>query len=282
MKSPQLNKLQEALVEVGSVFKQFLLLVKDGLQKLQTKQRVPSASTMVRGKLNPLRLDLQFFADPAGDPPGDDDPTDPPADPPSGDDTLTLADLLRTNPAIKTEYNERVEKVVKKRLKNFDFDPDEARTALREKKERDAAGDSQQTVVNQEITDLKTQNQKLLDRTKALNLANYASSVDLDPKLLVRLAGSSVSELELNEQFELDTDELDDIVADLRTEFPNLFPQPGAAGEDPEDPPPAARKTTYNAGSQQRTNTPPKTTGDANAATEVADTLERLKKMNRI
>lgn len=238
---------------------------------------VRSAATIAK-PVSPLRLDIQFFADPPADPK---DPKKPDGDPPPpDDDELSLADLLKTNPKIKAEYKEKVEAAIQKRFKNYDFDPEEARTALREKKERDEGSSDDQVKVNDTIIALTKTNQKLEAKLKTAEVAAYASANGINPKLLTRLAGSQIEGLELSDKYELDASDLEDIVDDLRAEFPEQFP----VTTDPKDPgagaaPPPPVKKPYNPGTQQ-TNNPEG--GKPNPEADVAATLERLKKSKRI
>lgn len=266
---------EEAANAIGNAFR--------NVWKAAQHQSGQPASAVATGNLKPLRLNLQHFAD--GNPPGEGDP-DPnnnpnnqgnPPDP--DDDELTLADLLKTNPKIRAEHNERVEKAVKKRLKNIDFDVDEAKEALREKKAREEAGDDDKKVVDQRVTDLQKEVDTRDAALKRLGVVAYAAENNLDHKLLNRLAADQISSLELGENMDLEAEELDDIVSGLREEFPQLFPDKTKDDQGGDNPPPP--NGSHRSGSHRQINPNPPT-GAGSTDTQVAETLARLKAAKRI
>lgn len=239
-------------------------------------QSVLSAPTIARDF---LRLDLQFFAEP----PGDDPQNDPGTPNPEDDEPPTLAELIKQYPTLKAELKAEKAAAVSKRFKNYDFDVEEARTALREKKERELTGEAQIDPTNDAIVSLSQKTNSLESKVKALSVENYAIANELDPKLLVRLGKDQIDSLQIdNDDFSLDSDELDEIVDGLRDEFPNLFSAPKEKKEeDPEEDPEIVPSSGFNPGSTQRTNKPPKS-GPIDTAAMVAETLERLKASKRI
>jgi hypothetical protein len=230
------------------------------------------ASTGEIGKRYPLQLDIQFFADP----PENNNPEDPPADPPGGsDDDLTLADLLKTNPKIKAEVNDRIEKAIKKRFK--DIDPSEAAAALEEKRQREEAGEDQTKIENEQIKKLSATNAQLLKVAQEAAVISYAAKEGLDPNLITRLAAHDVAKLQLDDSFKADPEDVGEIVENLRAEFPDLFTT--EKQEDPKDK--QQQRRGYAPGpNNQRTNTPPPPAPKGVEATK--ERVERLRKLGRI
>lgn len=244
------------------------------------------ASTVENGKAQLLPLDLQFFAEPGTDgkdpkdPPAGTDPKDPPADPPgTGEDDLTLADLLKTNPKIKQDMNERIEKAIKKRFNGID--PEEAKVAIAEKAARDAAGESFEQKESDTVKALNGKVATLETAAKELGVATYAAKEGLDANLILRLAGKDVGKLQLDDNAKVDPEDVADIVDDLKAEFPDLFTVK-VDPADPADPPPAGnqRRRKTAGPNTQHTNTPPPATGQGPAKARAS--LERLKNRGRI
>lgn len=237
------------------------------------------ASTVLNGSRH-LPLNLQFFADP-GDPPGND-----PKDPPANTDELTLAELLKTNPKINAEYKTKVEAAINKRFKSYDFDPEEAKVAIQEKKDRDANKGAEDAIVQAKIDGLEGKLAKLQDKAKQLAVETFAAANGLDAKLFTRLAGQEIAALKLDDNFDLDKEELDDVVNTLRADFPQIFttPDPNNQQQQQQEPPPPNTTKVYNGGSTQRTNTPPPPGGKDDEAikAEMKETLERLNKAGRL
>lgn len=231
------------------------------------------ASTEEKGKRYPLQLDIQFFADP----PDDGNPDDPPADPPGGSDNddLTLADLIKTNPKIKTEVNDRIERAIKKRFK--DLDPEAAAIALEEKRVRDEQQGDQQKIENEQVKNLTATNAKLVKVAQEAAVISYAASEGLDPNLITRLAAADVEKLQLNESFKADPEDVGEIVENLRTEFPDLFPVSDPAAPDTQ---PKQRRGYAPGPNNQRTNTPPPPPPKGVEATK--ERVARLQKSGRI
>ena len=226
------------------------------------------ATTVENQKLQPLKLDLQFFAD--DPPPGDNPPADDP--PPSDDDELTLADLLKTNPKIKSEYKTKVEGAIMKRFK--DIDPEEARVAIAEKRQRDADKAAGKTEENPALKVLEAKVPKLEKRAKTLAVALHAENKE-QAKLITRLAGDKIDALKLNDEYEVDSEEIEEIISDLRDEFPSLFAEtqtPPAGGDNPPPPPPKRKP-----GTNQQLNDPPGSNTDAKDLVK-----ENLRKLGKI
>lgn len=219
-------------------------------------------------RTNPLRLDLQFFADNPEDKSKEKDPE------PGDDDILTLKDMFKKYPHLRAEHKERVTEAVTNRFKEYTFDPEEAKQALAEKKQRDESGDNLETLKTQLTKDYQSKEEKLLGRIKQLAIASHAGKDGLDPKLISKLAADKVSTLKLDDDLNVDTEALDDIIEDLRTEFPTVFPAPST--EDNAEIPPVKKKG-YNPGKDQ-TNKPPK--GDESIEEEMAAILENINKRN--
>ena len=223
-------------------------------------------ATVASGKSFPLRLDLQFFAEAGeGDPPGGDDPNKkkPEGDPPPPDDEeLTLADLYKSNPNIKAEVKDKIEKAVLKRFK--DIDPEEARAAIAEKREREQKKGEEGKVDEEALRIEKEKSGKFESKAKDLAIREYAVSNGLDAKLISRLAANEIKSLQLDDNLEADPDDLGEIVDKLKDEFPNLF-EVSEEAERKKETPPAGR---FNAGSSQKTNQPPKDKDKGISATE--------------
>lgn len=240
-------------------------------------------ATVASGESSPLRLNLQFFAeenkdkdDPTG---GSDDPNkDKDTDPPGGDeDDLSLADLIKSNPKIKSEMKDRIEKAVMKRFKNID--PEEARIAIAEKQERDNQKSEEEKNQKDDaaLTTAQQKAQKFELKAKDLAVREYAVSNGLDAKLISRLAAAEIQNLQLNEDMEADADDLDEIVEGLKTEFPNLFAATDQT--DRQEDKQQGSGSRYNGGSNQKTNQPPNK-GDKGIS-KVDESWERIKKTKR-
>lgn len=226
----------------------------------------------------PLKLDIQFFADPPeggdGKKPDEDD---------FGDALPSLKDIFKKYPHLRGEHKTRIDEAVSKRFPDYDFDPVEAKKALQEKKDREANGDTTEIVKQQLEATFQNKETKYLERIKGLAVEAYAAKDGLDPKLISRLAAEQVGTLKLDESLRLSADDLDEIIEELRTEFPSAFPVVEAnTGDDPEaagqNPPPV--KTKPNPGKQQL-NDPPKK-GEEAAAEEMKTLFDNLKAKKRI
>lgn len=241
------------------------------------KAGLPGATVAsVKPSLKPLRLNLQFFAD-----------EDPPSSKTPDGFFPTLKDCFKANPHLEAAHKTAITNAVSERFKNYDFDAEEAKAAIKEKREREAAKAAGTDPESEEVKTLKAKNQQLEARTRALALEQYAGDAE-QAKLISRLAADKVGALKLNDNFELEKTELDAIVGELQTEFPTLFP-----AEEITDPaanagaaagattPPPTKKVGLVAGATQKTNTPPG--GSAADPTEnVKAMLEKLKKTKRI
>lgn len=228
----------------------------------------PARSGSEFPQVYPLKLDIQFFAE-----------GDPPPPPPDGF-FATLKDAFKANPHLQTEHKAAITSAVSARFASYDFDVDAAKAALAEKKQRDADQAAGKDTESQTVKDLKEKTKKLEDRTKALALEKYAGD-SAKAKLIRRLASEQVDKLQLNDDMELDTAQLDTIVTELRTEFPDLFPVANTDDNPPPPPgtppPPPARSS----GSSQQTNNPPPPAG-TNVEALVAETFKHLKDTHQI
>lgn len=217
----------------------------------------------------PLRLDIQFFAESEEDKDKNKKPDD---DGGGDDDILTLKDMFKKYPHLRAEHKTKLTDAVTERFKNYDFDPEEAKVALAEKKQRDESGDNLETLKANLAKDYSDKEAKLLKQIKKFALSAHVAKDGLDPKLIATLAADKVESLNLKDDYTLDSDALDEILDDLRTEFPTVFPAESDGTEGAEIPPVKQKK--LNPGGQQ-TNNPPKANEAIDA--EVAEIFESIK-----
>lgn len=222
--------------------------------------------TIQKEELKPLRLNIQFFADPA---------KDPDLDPDDKDELLTLKDMFKKYPHLRVEHKQRMTDAVNERFKSYDFDPEEAKTALAEKKQREESGDTVEVAKTQLTNEFKSKEEKYLARIKGLAVEAYAAKDGLDPKLISKLAAEQVGKLALDESLKLKAEDLDDIIEELRTEFPTAFPVVETVDPDPANAAITPVKKMVIPGSKQQTNPPPPK-GDENVEAEMAAILENI------
>lgn len=246
------------------------------------KQRGLSTSTTASCKSKPLQLDLQFFADP-GEP---DDKQTNPTDPPGGDDDIpTLADLFKIHPHLRTEHKQKISDAITKRFKGYDFDPEEAKAAIAEKKQRDENKGNEDAVAIATLNTAKAERDRAVEIAKTYAFEAYSAAEGLDAKLIKRLAGRDIEKLTFDDDYKLDKDQVEEIVADLKEEFPTIFVAKAEEVQTPEQIAAAAaakqKKGIVNSGSRQQLNDP-QAGGDVDAEELVKATLERLNKSNRL
>lgn len=259
--------------------RRFLSEIKEGLATLIERVQLFFKTSLPGIKVeetkavhDPLRLNLQFFAEP-GDP-----------SPPDGF-FATLKDAFKANPHLQTEHKTAITHAVGERFKNYDFDVEEARTALSEKKQRDADKAAGIDTESAELKTMKERAAKLEAKTKKLALDSITGDAE-QSKLISRLAAEKVAALNLNDSFELDAAAVTGIVEELRGEFPSLFPVkedavPVIGGDGvPPVPPIVPPEGNRSSGGTPPTNTPPKPNADVEAL--VAETFNSLKKNKRI
>lgn len=232
--------------------------------------------------VKPLKLDLQFFADPDPDkdkeeeidkdkdkePDKKQDPDIDPADKKQEDEEPSLTELFKKNPKLKEQYSEKFQKDFNKRLKGMNLEEARKAVELLEKLGLTPDGKENPNPVNQQQAAAPAP--KLEAKMKDLSFKVYLADKGLDTALIGELGKSKVSELELNDDGELDAEDLDEIIEGLEKRFPTAFAEKKDAA-DPKD-------TSYTPGGRQKTNPPPKKS-DIEAATQARfDRLYKKKK----
>lgn len=258
--------------QMGEVLQRVTRQISELFSNAFKPNRLSGSTTENPNIYKPLKLNLQFFAE--GDPPQKDGYY------------ATLKEAFKANPHLHTEHKAAITEAVSDRFKKYDFDADEAKAALAEKAQREkdkAEGKDSESV---EVRKLQERNSKLEAKTKKLALESVTGDAE-QAKLISRLASDKVAELKLNDDFELDKDAVNGIVGELREEFPNLFPvaDDPTGGTDQQQQPDQSQQQqqaagTRTGGTAQRTNTPPGK--DVDAAAEVAQIFEHLKKQKRV
>ncbi|WP_445506800.1 phage scaffolding protein [Niallia sp. 03190] len=191
-----------------------------------------------------LSLDLQFFGDDdseKGDDQDDDDSDDNQED---EDQEQTLEQILKDNPSLKKQFNALFKDKFSKRLKGLDLD--KARKALEaaEKQENDDTDKDEKGPSAKEM--------KLERKTKRLAVKEYAVDNGYNPKLVARLI--DLDAIELDEDGEVDPDDLEEVIEDLTSEFPELFSSKGDEDEDEDEDEKKDKKKSYQPGSKQTGN----------------------------
>ncbi len=186
---------------------------------------------------NPLKLNLQFFAEDPEDDPEEDLEDDPEDDDPE-DDELDLDELLK-DPDFKKQYNKRFKKQLGKRMKKYkDIDPEEYRRlkeqAGKDKDKQDGDDDNELETLRNKLSDKEKRVERAERREKRAMVKEYAVDNQVNPKLLSRLI--NVDEIDLDEDGEAEN--LDDLFEELEEEFPEYF----GATDDDEDEEDVSRK----------------------------------------
>lgn len=237
----------------------------------------PTTSNEVVKKPEPLKLNLQFFADGGDDGGGDggDGGDDGGAGDGEDDEPLTFAELIKQNPEYRQAHNERVEKAVKRRLKNANPDKKPG-----DKKPDGDDGDEGGQVPNPEFETMRTKAEKLEARTKSLEVAAFAAAQDGftkdHVKLIQRLSAGRLKDLDLDDDGNLDGDEVADLVEAIVDEFPTLF----AVADANQEQQAGGTKKRRSPGSTQQTNDPKKDKDKGVDA--MKERFERLNKKGRI
>lgn len=249
------------------------------LKALLFKSGLP-ASTAEIGVIKPLKLNLQFFSeDPDDKDKGDSDP-DKTKDPdgktdPDGtqEDEVTLNELFKAHPNLKTEYTSKFTKDFNKRLKGLDLEEARKAVALMEKLGLDSDGNKKEEGKDKDKQPAAPDNSKLNKfekKAKDLSLKLFASDEGYNAKLIAALASSRLDDLDLNEDGELDKEDLEEIVEDLKADFPDAFLVKGEDAEDKKD----GKKKSPGPSGRQKMNPPPKKPDAAQAA---RDRMARLR-----
>lgn len=231
-------------------------LLKTWIRMIVALFRVPTAQTVEK---LPYKLNLQYFASEGGDEvedgDDDDDQEDQDVDDEDEDDEeQTLEQMIKDDPELKKQFNQLFKSKFDKRLKGVDIKKAKELLAKEQQKQDDKQGEGS------DEGDAKTAKLQLkLDRkAKRLSVKEYAADHGHNPKLVARLV--DLDKLELNEDGEVDSDDLEEAFDALEDEFPDLF----AAGDDEDDDVEEQRKTkkknrsSYRPGSHQRGNKQPK------------------------
>ncbi|WP_394548818.1 hypothetical protein [Priestia aryabhattai] len=215
------------------------------------------AKPLFQPTFHPLvRLPIQFFSDEGnsgGNP--EDDETD--------HDEPNLAEMMKSNPKLKQQYQEMLKTQLGKRMKKFeDVDVEEYRL-LKEKAEKSKnKGKGSDKEDHDDADDLKSElkakEEKLLRaerREKRASVKEFAIDNGVDPKLLARLI--DVDAIELDEDGE--PENLDELFEELQEEFPQYLKAQEESDEEEEKT--TKKKGFYSAGSTQKGNTKPKEKG---------------------
>lgn len=193
-------------------------------KQIELAEKFLAAKDELNKKRFPLSLDIQFFAKKENDDSGDDDDSDDEGDNDSDDDSddeaePSLAELMKSNPAIKKEFQALFKERFDKRLKGVDLE--KARQLLKEQAEKQDNADDEEKKSTQKADEISEKEKKLIDKTKRIAVKEYAIDKDLNPKLVARLI--DISKLSLDDDGEVDPDELEEVIDDLTDEFPELF-----------------------------------------------------------
>ncbi|WP_432355305.1 hypothetical protein [Sporosarcina sp. A2] len=194
-------------------------------------------------KAQPLRLDLQFFADDPEDNPGD-DPEDDPDDEDPEDDSLNLAELMK-DPAFKKQYNQKLKEQLGKRMKKFEgVDPEEYKRLKATENKKNGKGSDDE---DDKSRDDEQQKRFLRAerREKKAVVKEFAIDNGHNPKLLARLL--DIDAIELDEDGE--PENLDDLFDELEADFPEYF---GTSDDDQEES--GVKKKSFTPGSKQKGN----------------------------
>lgn len=208
-------------------------------------------------EVEPLKLNLQFFAD-EGDSSDDDDADDDEGSDDDTDDDDGVPDLdeLLKDKDFKKQYQKKMKEQLSKRMKKYqDVDPDEYR---RLKEQADKKKDKQDQDDEDELETLKNQlseKEKRIERAerkeKRAMVKEYAVDNQVNPKLLARLI--NVDDIELDEDGE--PENLDELFEELEEEFPEYLGAPNDDDEEEDDEPTKKkRKSTFVPGSRQKGN----------------------------
>lgn len=211
-------------------------------------------STITKEESQPLKLNLQYFAeDDDSDDDNNDDDGDDSDDDDQDDDALDLDELLKDK-KFKKQYQQKMKEQLSKRMKKYkDVDPEEYR---RLKEQADNKKDQKEKDDDDELETLRNQlseKEKRIERAerkeKRAMVKEFAVDNQVNPKLLARLI--NVDDIELDEDG--DPENLDDLFEDLEEEFPEYF---GASDDEDDEEETTKKKSrpSYIPGSKQKRN----------------------------
>lgn len=210
-------------------------------------------STITKEEINPLKLDLQFFADEEDDDDSDDDQDDDSnSDDDDTDDDLDIDELLKDK-NFKKQYQKKMKEQLGKRMKKYeDVDPDEYRRLKEQagkKKDKGDGGEDDPEDLKSQLSAKEKEIQRYERMGKRAMVKEFAVDNQVNPKLLSRLI--NVDDIELDEDGE--PENLDDLFEELEEEFPEYF---GAADDDDEDEEDDKKssKQRFTPGRKQKTN----------------------------
>lgn len=277
------SEFVEWITEFGKALEEgFIKLFNPEVKK---KESVRSASVIEYGKSNYLNLDLQFFAEPGDEKKGegkgkdnpennkdqkedpddknlDDDPED------LKDEEPSLKELFKKHPKLKEQYSERFQNDFNKRLKGLDLEEAKKAVALLDKLGLNAEG-IEKKVENEDTNQFSVATTKLEKKAKDLSFKLYVANEGLDSALISELASAKVQGLDLNDDGELDSDDIDEVIEELKTRFPQIFTEKKADDKSTD---------SFSPGGRQKTNPVPSTSSADEKAIEVYERIRNKKK----
>lgn len=211
----------------------------------------------IKKEVEPLKLNLQFFAD-EGDSSDDDDADDgddgSDEDADDEDGVPNLDELLKDKD-FKKQYQKKLKDQLKKRMKKYeDVDPEEYRrlkeqAGKKKDKQEDDSDDDELESLRTQLSEKEKRIERAERKEKRAMVKEYAVDNQVNPKLLSRLI--NVDDIELDDDGEAEN--LDELFEELEEEFPEYF---GAVDDDEEEeePPRKKRKSSFVPGARQKSN----------------------------
>lgn len=210
-------------------------------------------------EIEPLKLNLQYFAD-EGDSSDDDDTDDDDngSDDDAGDDddAPDLDELLKDKD-FKKQYQKKMKDQLSKRMKKYkDVDPEEYRRlkekAGKKKDEQDDQEDDELETLKSQLSEKEKRIERAERKEKRAMVKEYAVDNQVNPRLLSRLI--NFDDIELDDDGEADN--LDDLFEELEDEFPEYLGAPNNEddAEDDDEPVKKKKKSSYTPGSRQKGN----------------------------
>ncbi|GGB41680.1 hypothetical protein GCM10011409_19010 [Lentibacillus populi] len=207
-------------------------------------------------EVEPLKLNLQFFAD-EGDSSNDEDDTDDNkegSDDDEDDDGVPDLDELLKDKEFKKQYQKKMKEQLSKRMKKYnDVDPEEYRRlkeqAGKKKDKQDKDDDDELESLKNQLSEKEKRIERAERKEKRAMVKEYAVDNQVNPRLLARLI--NVDDIELDEDGE--PENLDDLFEELEEEFPEYF---GAVDDDEEEDESVKKKkkSSFVPGSRQKGN----------------------------
>ncbi|HDR8409167.1 TPA: hypothetical protein QC295_002371 [Bacillus cereus] len=180
---------------------------------------------------------LQFFAgnnDDDDDDSDDDDDDNNDDDDNSDDDddddsSPSLEEMIKNDPELRKQFNALFKTKFNKRLKGVDLA--KAKELLKKEAEGNGKGNDDDNSKKDEDNKANKAAEKMERKAKRLAVKEYAVDNGYNPKLLARLV--NISDIEIDDEGDIDEDQLAEVIDDVIEEFPELFQQ--SDDEDDED-----------------------------------------------